>query len=224
MVDWSKHTNKEIEAHARFRMNEMKDLGEDWGKDYIIRNCPDMARIIERGKNKGKWKINWDGEVTLEELIGNGNPRRFNDTECDCFFVRYLDWYNGTFRIGKAVGFTRHKDGTATVRVKTPEDFKRYGDKEEEIIPGIITKRKYKKRKSGDANHINLNNILWALPPRKPQRLRGGKENRFAIIAGKLKVQRKDSKADKSKGKKGKAQKGVKMRSKRSAKPRGKKK
>jgi len=215
--------DKAMEVLARQHIHEMKDLGEEWRDDYIIRNCPEMTRLIERGKNKGEWEINWDGDVTLEELIGNGNPRKFLDTESGSYFIKYLFWQNGSFRVGRAVDFTRHKNGIITVMVKTPEDFNLYGTKDEEVN-GVKAKRKYKKRKVGDSQHINFNNILYALHPYKYKRQQGGRENRLLLIAGKRKATRNKPTSHKSKGKKRMAQKGLKTISKRSQKPRGRKK
>jgi hypothetical protein len=121
------------------------------------------------------------------------------DTACGCYFVKYLDWQTGSMRIGKAVSYTRHKDKSITIRIKTPEDFKLYGEKEESLegIP-IKVKRKYKKRKSGNATHVNLNNILWALHPHKNQRVSyGGSEKRLFILREKPRKARTKSKADK---------------------------
>lgn len=198
-------TKKEIELLAERDMLNMKDVGEDWAREYIIRNCPGMVKILTRGKNKGRSTILWSGNVTLKELIGDGNPRSWMDTACGCYFVHYLDWQSGSMRMGKAISFTRHNDGTITIRVKTPEDFQIYGEKEEEIegLP-IKAKRKYKKRKTGNATHVNINNILWALHPHKNQRVHGGIEKRLLILRGRVLKPRTKSWANKSKGKKGK--------------------
>ncbi len=132
----------------------------------------------------GGQEIVWDGQIDLEKLIGDGNPRSWKETESGCYFVKYFDTHTGTTRIGKACGVTRHRDGRITIKLKTPEDFYMLGEKDVEKN-GIRTKRKYKKRKVGQSNHISINNIFYALHPHKRTRMKGGKENRLEIISEK---------------------------------------
>lgn len=199
-------TTKEIELMARQQMHKMKDVGADWRDEWIKRNHSEMVRLITKGKNKGDSIITFDGNISLEELIGNGNPRKFLDTGCSCYFVKYLDWKSGSYRLGKAMDFTRHLDGSITVKVKTPEDFMLYGERTEEI-EGIKAKRKYKRRTVGDSTIVNFNNILWALHPNAPQRHRGGKENHIQVLPGRRKGQPNNSEGKKGRGRKKVAQK-----------------
>lgn len=141
---------------------------------YLQANCSDL--FSENGEAQ------WAGEIHLEKLIGDGNPRSWMDTQCGCYFVYFYDAIDtGVTKYGRAIDFTRHRDGVRiTVKIKTPDDL---------------------------LKHISINNIFWALHPQRRKHYKKGDLQRYNIITEKEKGQVKALKKTKRKRKRGRKKK-----------------